>query len=258
MARAGHDKRRLGRALRTRRDRLRAQPQLGSACGLLHRRPRCAAELARRGACQPPQRRRGHDPAAHHWFTGQGALRRISRPGQPPGALHRRRLLAPIRTRRGELRPHRHANRGVGDGRDPASPARTRQAGDRTRRQRLDRARRTLPAARWQAPSSRFPPTASGTSGAPTTARCCTPSITTVRVSRTRKRTPDALSFSGGDRRIPAMIGERVMAWRCPVCGSVDDLVERAHSLLAEGGTLPRGAAAPAADQNSAARLTRR
>ncbi|HQZ81142.1 MAG TPA: hypothetical protein PK681_11040 [Steroidobacteraceae bacterium] len=46
---------------------------------------------------------------------------------------------------------------------------------------------------------------------------------------------PDALSFADGDRRVLAMIGDRVVAWRCPVCGSVDDLIERAHLLLGEG-----------------------
>lgn len=46
---------------------------------------------------------------------------------------------------------------------------------------------------------------------------------------------PDALGFTDDDRRILATVGERVMAWRCPVCGSVDDLIDRARSLLAEG-----------------------
>ena len=45
----------------------------------------------------------------------------------------------------------------------------------------------------------------------------------------------DAVSFSDQDRRVLVRIGERTLAWRCPVCGSVEDLIERARLLLGEG-----------------------
>ncbi|WP_297358140.1 AAA family ATPase [Thauera sp.] len=50
---------------------------------------------------------------------------------------------------------------------------------------------------------------------------------------------PAALAFADNDRRVLALVGDRLVAWRCPVCGSVDDLIERAQALLAESGSAP-------------------
>ncbi len=52
--------------------------------------------------------------------------------------------------------------------------------------------------------------------------------------------TPDAVSFANDDRHVLAMIDNQIVAWRCPVCGSVEDLIERARALLAEGESAPR------------------
>jgi WD40 repeat protein len=63
---------------------------------------------------------------------------------------------------------------------------------------------------------------------------------------------PDAVSFADDDRQVLAMVGEQVVAWRCPVCGSVKDLVERACALLAEGGRPPPECSSPATSLRAA------
>src|SRR5690606_30255444 len=35
----------------------------------------------------------------------------------------------------------------------------------------------------------------------------------------------DAVGFADDDRHVLAMVGKQIVAWRCPVCGSVKDLI---------------------------------
>ena len=62
----------------------------------------------------------------------------------------------------------------------------------------------------------------------------------------------DAVFFADDDRHVLAMVGKRIVAWRCPVCGSVKDLIERACALLAEGSSPPRECSAPDASPRAA------
>ncbi|MER2555565.1 MAG: WD40 repeat domain-containing protein [Thauera sp.] len=62
----------------------------------------------------------------------------------------------------------------------------------------------------------------------------------------------DAVVFADDDRHVLAMVGKQIVAWRCPVCGSVKDLIERACALLAEGASPPRECSAPDASPRAA------